>query len=70
MELVTDLRSMEDYQLVEHIVLENDDMKACNSASCEKVAPHQVSRSHMDGARMTSVLAKASWNVIRLKSQK
>ncbi|MCG4587522.1 50S ribosomal protein L5, partial [Anaerosalibacter bizertensis] len=33
MELVTDLRSMEGYQLIEHIVLENNDMKACNSAS-------------------------------------
>lgn len=70
MELVTDLRSMEGYQLVEHIVLENNDMKACNSAAGENVVPTTVSRSKVDSGNMTSVLAKASWNVIRLKKQK
>lgn len=70
MELVTDLRSMEGYQLIEHIVLENNDMKACNSASGETVIPITVSRSKVDGGIMTSVLNKASWNVIRLKKQK
>lgn len=70
MELVTDLRSMEGYQLIEHIVLENNDMKACNSASGEAVIPITVSRSKVDGGIMTSVLNKASWNVIRLKKQK
>ena len=70
MELVTDLRSMEGYQLIEHIVLENNDMKACNSASGEAVIPITVSRSKVDGGIITSVLNKASWNVIRLKKQK
>ena len=70
MELVTDLRSMEGYQLVEHIVLEKYDMKACNSAAGENVVPTTVSRSKVDSGNMTSVLAKASWNVIRLKKQK
>ena len=58
------------YQLVEHIVLENNDMKACNSAAGENVVPTTVSRSKVDSGNMTSVLAKASWNVIRLKKQK
>ena len=70
MELVTDLRSMEGYQLVEHIVLENDDLKACKSAAGENVVPKNVSRSNMDSGKMTSVFTKASWNVIRLKKQK
>lgn len=69
MELVTDLRSMEGYQLVEHIVLENNDMKARNSAAGENVVPTTVSRSKVDSGNMTSVLAKASWNVIRLKTE-
>ena len=46
-ELTTDLRSLEGYQLVEHIVLENSDMKICNSAGEELVAPKTVSRSSM-----------------------
>ena len=53
-----------------YIVLENNDMKACNSASGEAVIPITVSRSKVDGGIMTSVLNKASWNVIRLKKQK
>ena len=34
------------------------------------VVPTTVSRSKVDSGNMTSVLAKASWNVIRLKKQK
>ena len=67
MELITDLRSMEGYQLTEHIVLESNDMKLCNSAGQELVAPRTVKRSTLDGGRLTSMLSKASWNVIRLK---
>ena len=50
--------------------LENNDMKACNSAAGENVVPTTVLRSKVDSGNMTSVLAKASWNVIRLKKQK
>lgn len=68
LELLTDLRSMEGYQLVEHIVLENADMKAENSAGGEPVAPRvDNARSIIDHGRMTSRLSKASWNVIRLR---
>lgn len=68
-ELVTDLRGMEGYTVAEHIVLEHDDMKACNSAAAETVAPRTAERSKMDGGKMTSLLHKASWNVIRLKER-
>ncbi len=67
MELTTDVRSLEGYRLAEHIVLEHSDMKACNSAGEELVAPKTVQRSTMEDGRVTSVLEKASWNVIRLK---
>ncbi len=67
MELITDLRSLEGYHLEEHIVLESNDMKICNSAGEELVMPKPVQRSTMEDGKMTSMLTKASWNVIRLK---
>lgn len=66
-ELTVDIRSLQGYQVAEHIVLENSNMKICNSAVEETVIPKTVSRSSMDGGSMTSILTKASWNVIRLK---
>lgn len=67
LELVADIRSMEGYEVVEHIVLENSDMKICNSAGEELVAPKTVQRSTSEDGKLTSILHKASWNVIRLK---
>ena len=67
MELITDLRSLEGYHLEEHIVLESNDMKICNSAGEELVMPKTVQRSTMEDGKITSMLTKASWNVIRLK---
>lgn len=66
-ELAIDIRSLEGYRLVEHTVLENSDMKVCNSAGEEVVVPKTVNRSRMDGDIIISSLAKISWNVIRLK---
>ena len=65
--LVTDVRSFEGYSLVEHVVLENADMKAVNSALEEKVFPVQVQRSSLEDGCLKSVLCPASWNMIRLK---
>ena len=66
-ELATDVRSLEGYRLVEHIVLENTDMKAVNSAEKEDVAPKAVSRSSLEDGVVNSLLKPASWNLIRLK---
>ena len=66
-QLTTDIRNLEGYQLAEHIVLEETDMKLCNSAGKEVVAPRTVSRSTVEDGIMTSMLNKATWNVIRLK---
>lgn len=65
-QIITDLRKMEDYRLVEHLVLENSDMKICNGAGREIVSPKVVRRSSVDHGIMTSLLHKASWNVVRL----
>ena len=66
-ELSTDVRSFEGYRILEHIVLENEDLKAVNDLGMEKVAPANAdNRSSLDDGVMTSVLKKASWNVIRL----
>lgn len=69
-ELLTDMRGMEGYQVLEHIVLEHDDLKAVNGAASQQVAPKAVDRSVLDTGQMTSMLHKASWNVIRLGKQK
>jgi len=58
--LEADVRSFKEYQLMEHIVLESDDLKARN------VQPQCVDRSKSEGKIVTSLLHKASWNVIRL----
>lgn len=65
-EMTVDVRSFEGYRVLEHVVLENDDLKAENGPFCERVAPKQTSQSALDGYIMTSTLHKASWNVIRL----
>jgi len=66
LQLVTDVRGMEGYRVLEHLVLEHDDLKAVNAAGMERVKPQRVSRSEIDAGIMTSLLRKASWNVIRL----
>lgn len=65
-ELETDIRGLEGYRILEHIVLENDNMKIVNSAGNERVAPKKANQSQIDGGIITSILHKTSWNVIRL----
>ena len=65
--LEADLKSFEGYRVLEHIVLEHDDMKAVNTAESQNVLPKSVAdRDQLDDGVLTSRLAKASWNVIRL----
>ena len=66
-ELSTDVRSLAGYKLAEHIVLENTDMKAVNSAAGETVAPVVTDRSSFDDGLVTSLLKPATWNLILLK---
>ncbi len=67
MNIEADLRSFENYRLVEHIVLENNDLKAVNTKDKESVSPHAVTGDKLDGGRLLARLPKLSWNVIRLK---
>ena len=65
-QMAVDVRSFEGYRVLEHIVLESNDLKAVNSSLEQKVAPKSTSQLVMDGGVVTSLLHKASWNVIRL----
>lgn len=66
--LDVDLRSFGSCRVIEHLVLENDDLKAVNdTANPDRVRPHAGGNALADGAKVTATLSKASWNVIRLK---
>ena len=65
-EMTVDARSFAGYRVLEHTVLECDDLKAENGPGMERVAPKQTNQSVMDNGVMQSMLHKASWNVIRL----
>ena len=53
----------------EHIVLESDDLKVVNAFGQENVKPKTTQQTTMDNEELTSMLHKASWNVIRLVRQ-
>ena len=65
-ELDTDIRSFGKSSLIEHIVLENDDLKAVNSSAAENVKPSTSNESTLEGGKLHTVLHPASWNVIRI----
>ncbi|MCQ6562454.1 arabinosylfuranosidase ArfA [Paenibacillus mendelii] len=67
--LEIDLRSFGTCRVLEHIVLENNDLKAANTADTpDRVKPHTGGNAAvLNGGRIEAVLAKASWNVIRIK---
>jgi alpha-N-arabinofuranosidase len=67
--LECDIRNFEGYQIVEHIVLENDDIKAENSAENQRVEPHTNGNAEYKDGIITAVLPKLSWNVIRLEKR-
>jgi alpha-L-arabinofuranosidase len=65
--LESDIRSLIDLVVIEHIVLEHDDPKACNTTDQPfRVTPHSRVNASIDGGRMAASLPKLSWNVIRL----
>ena len=71
MEMICDLRQYAKYQYIEHTVLTHSDLKAVNTEeNPNNVKPQLYSNSAMDQGRLTSVLPKQSWNVIRLKQSR
>ncbi|UUZ85423.1 alpha-N-arabinofuranosidase [Paenibacillus sp. P26] len=66
--LQVDLRSFGGCGLIEHIVLEHDDLKAVNTLEQpDRVKPHNRGNASITDATVEAQLSKASWNVIRLK---
>jgi len=63
-----DLRSFGECSVIEHIVMENGDLKAVNTeAEPNRVTPHKGGSAAADGSTIQAMLPKASWNVIRVK---
>lgn len=61
------LRGWENLQVVEHLVLEHEDVKATNTAQHpDNVVPHNGGKSRMEGGALSALLPKLSWNVIQL----
>ncbi len=62
-----DLRQFEDYQVIEHIVLAHDDLKAVNTgAAPDTVTPRAGGESSIKDGVLTAVLGKASWNMVKM----
>src|SRR5699024_4345612 len=64
-----DIRSFEGYDMVEHVVLENDDPKAVNTLTNQQVQPHNNGASFIEDDRLVGILPKMSWNMIRLRKK-
>jgi alpha-N-arabinofuranosidase len=66
--LECEIREFAGYKAIEHIVLENEDLKAVNSQDKpDQVVPHNNRTAQLDNGLLTAELPKVSWNVIRLK---
>jgi len=62
-----DLRSFATYEVDEHLVLQHNDPKATNTAKHpHNVAPHDGGDAAMLNGRLTALLPRLSWNVIRM----
>lgn len=66
-EFTVDVRGFIKSSLLEHIVLEINDLLAANSPETERVKPGFSDMSRLQNGLLSTVLHKASWNVIRLK---
>ncbi len=57
-----------DLDLIEHLVLEHDNIKAKNTAeNPDNVSPHSAGDTKVSDNRVISSISSLSWNVIRLK---
>ncbi|WP_203247645.1 arabinosylfuranosidase ArfA [Sporosarcina beigongshangi] len=65
--LTCDIRNFDGYRVVEHIVLENNDMKKVNTVHVQEVVPNQNGDAVNKEGLVTATLPRLSWNVIRLK---
>lgn len=66
--LTVDLRSFGKVEVIQHTVLEHEDLLAANTRSNPaNVLPHNRGTADADGGRVSGLLPAASWNVIRLR---
>jgi alpha-N-arabinofuranosidase len=62
-----DIRSFAGYEVVEHLILEHEDPKATNTVEhLNSVTPHKGGDAAVLDGRLTALLPRLSWNVIRL----
>jgi alpha-N-arabinofuranosidase len=62
-----DLRSVAGYEVVEHLVLEHQDLKARNTVEHpDNVVPRNGRDAAVQDGKLTALLPRLSWNVIRL----
>ena len=65
--LTTDFSGFRKVALIEHSVMECDNLKAVNSPDTEMVIPRACKNSKIVKGKLESNISKASWNMIRLK---
>ncbi|MDR2535053.1 MAG: alpha-N-arabinofuranosidase [Treponema sp.] len=68
LDLTAGVYGFEQYQFIEHITLNHENLQAVNSAKEETVRPVVRHKGTIDGAVLEIRLPPASWNVIRLGS--
>ena len=67
LDLECDVRGFEEYKVVEHIVMHNDDLKATNTeANPNNVVPESNGNAKVDNGIIRASLSNLSWNVIKL----
>ncbi|MEO3944288.1 alpha-N-arabinofuranosidase [Gorillibacterium sp. CAU 1737] len=65
--LESDVRGFADYRIKEHLVLENADLLAKNTAQeSDQVRPHNRGNAQVESGVLQAALPALSWNVIRL----
>ncbi|MCF3942922.1 arabinosylfuranosidase ArfA [Oceanobacillus alkalisoli] len=62
-----DILSFGGLEIVEHVVLENDNVKATNTLHQQQVKPHSEGQSFIEDQKLIGILPKMSWNMIRLR---
>jgi alpha-N-arabinofuranosidase len=61
------LRELDGIRVAEHLVLADDDLRACNTAEDpDRVVPRAGTGARVDGATLTAELPPLSWSVLRL----
>jgi alpha-N-arabinofuranosidase len=69
--LECEMRGFESYRVLEHIVLESQNLKAANTKENPfNVVPHTGGKTVIEDGKVKASLPKLSWNVIRLTNRK